>query len=711
MPIGEPNTTLALTTLLADLPRLPPARAAALARLGLRSLSDLIRHFPSRYEQHEAESSVSEIAPEMLATTRGDLTATRFVRTGKMPRFEAVLSDGTGRLDLVWFNAPYLQGKLYPGLRLRVFGKARPFKTGIQMANPGFEILPDDESAQEPATRNARVRPVYPASEQVTSKQIEDTIGQLLLPALALIDDHLPADFRRARELPELRHAYQMVHQPRTLAEAAEGRRRLAYDELLLLQLGVFLRRAQLRRTMRSPVLRWSPEIDQRIRARFPFTLTQGQDSAIRDLVADLTSPDPTNRLIQGDVGSGKTVIALYALLLAVASEQQGALMAPTELLAEQHYASISLALKGSGVRVALLTGTLPAAEKLGVQRRVAAGTIDLLIGTHALLTEQVRFADLAVVVIDEQHRFGVHQRAVLRTKAGDDKTTPHVIVMTATPIPRTLALTLFGDLDATTIRELPPGRTPIATRVVAPDLAPEVYAFLRQRIDAGEQGFIVVPAIDSGLSTADSGGDPDLNDLRSVHARLEQHELAGKRVAVLHGRLAHDTREHIMARFRAGLIDALVCTTVIEVGVDVPNATIMIVEHAERFGLAQLHQLRGRVGRGTKKSVCILIASPTTPDAHARMAAVAASTDGFALAEKDLEIRGPGEVFGMRQAGAPPFLIADLMADRDLLVMARKDATEWINRSPTLEWPEEALLRRRLLKAHGKWLGLGDVG
>ena len=455
---------------------------------------------------------------------------------------------------------------------------------------------------------------------------------------------------------------------------------------------------------------------------------------------------------------------------MAVASKMQAALMAPTEILAEQHFMSISKMLDGSNVKVALLTGAVTGADRDALLRGIALGDIDIVIGTHALLTESVKFESLAVAVIDEQHRFGVHQRAALRSKGGEDRVSglgsrgsgegmlrpndaastehtstaralrkerrtanpptrdpkpetrnpsalplaPHVLVMTATPIPRTLALTLFGDLDVSTIDELPPGRTPIATRVVPPSLSGEVYQFVRKRIDAGEQAYIVVPAIDSGASSAGRGGDEELNDLRTVVARLEAHELAGKRIAAVHGRLKHDTRETIMARFRAGNIDALVATTVIEVGVDVPNATIMVVEHAERFGLAQLHQLRGRIGRGSKKSVCVLISDPSgfaSGDSEERLRIMAESNDGFVIAEKDLEIRGPGEVFGMKQAGAPPFRTADLMVDRDLLALARRDAKEWIERSPRLDAPEERVLRTRLMRAHGEWLGLGDVG
>ena len=767
---------ITLLTPLADVRGVRRDHADALALLGVRTVADIIRHLPMRYERQEAETTIDQLAPGQIISVRGDITATRISGFGSKARFQAVLVDPTGRLDLVWFNGGYLKNQIYPGLRVRVQGKAAKFGPGLQVVNPRWEILREEKD--EPDARDARIRPVYPASEHVSSRQIETIVGRVLDPAAALIPEHLPEDFRAARHMPLLADAYRMAHAPENMPQADEARRRLAYDELLLLQLGVFLRRAQQRATVRGPVLAWSPAIDARIRARFAFPLTAAQDRVVGEIAADLRKDDPANRLIQGDVGSGKTVVALYAMLMAVASRQQAALMAPTELLAEQHHLSISRMLEGSDVKIALLTSAVTGAERDALLSRLASGDIDILIGTHALLTESVRFESLAVAVIDEQHRFGVHQRARLRSKGGfttentesterqDRKDlliepprrgssarsrsslsaastsssstppplnsvpsvpsvvnsgspdprplAPHVLVMTATPIPRTLALTLFGDLDVSTIDQLPPGRSPITTRIVAPNLSGEVYQFVRSHLDKGEQAYIVVPMIDGGASSAASGeggGDAELNDLRTVHARLEAHELAGKRIAALHGRLKRDTREAIMARFRAGQIDALVATTVIEVGVDVPAATVMVVEHAERFGLAQLHQLRGRVGRGGKKSFCILIGEPATPDAESRLAVMARTTDGFELAEKDLEIRGPGEVFGLRQAGAPPLLVADLTRDRELLALARRDAQAWITRSPRLDNASESLLRKRLMKAHGQWLGLGDVG
>ncbi|MCL4741324.1 MAG: ATP-dependent DNA helicase RecG [Phycisphaerales bacterium] len=701
-PASDPAPSLNLLSPLTQARGVGLRRAEMLATLGITSVGRLIAHLPMRHERHEEERPIAELTPGQIVSTRAEVTATRVIDRRPRPRFEAVLHDGTGRLDVVWFNQTFLAQRIHPGHHLRVQGTLRRVANKLQLANPRWEIVPE---AGGPAPREARLRPVYPASEQVRSWEIEAAVRAVLPVAMPLIEDHLSEPFRRERSLPAHAEAYRMLHEPRDDDEVRAARRRLAYDELLFMQLAVFMKRRQLRSESRAPALAWTEAIDRHIRQRFPFTLTPGQEEALGEVVRDLTSETPANRLIQGDVGSGKTVIALYAMLLAVASGRQAALMAPTELLAEQHHGLITASLEGSRVRVGLLTGSMPRAERERTLARIAAGEVDLVVGTHALLTEAVRFRSLALAVIDEQHRFGVHQRATLREKGADGDTTPHVLVMTATPIPRTLAITLFGDLDVSTIRGLPPGRRPVTTRVVAPDKRREVYEFVRRRIEGGGQAYVVVPTI------GDEPGEGEIADVRGVLRELEAGPLAGLRLAALHGRLKGSTRDHVMARFRAGLVHALVATTVIEVGVDVPNASVMVVEHADRFGLAQLHQLRGRVGRGSRRSVCILIAEGSTPESQQRLRVLAETNDGFVLAERDLEIRGPGEVFGARQSGAAALRVADLMRDRDLLTLARRDARDWIERSPRLDRMDEALLRRRVLKAHGAEFGLGDVG
>ncbi|MFA7236266.1 MAG: ATP-dependent DNA helicase RecG [Phycisphaeraceae bacterium] len=710
-----------LTTPLAELDGVTPRKAALLHRLGLNTVADLLKHLPYRFEFYAGQSPIVQLPVDTIATVTGTVANCRWVgpqsRTfGKQGkgRFQLTLTDDTGSLDVVFFNAHYLVGKIVAGMPLIVTGKVTRFNDYPQMVNPKWQSAPapgSSDGSTDGVAHDEKLRPVYPATENLPSEQIAQFIEQILPGALTQIDDHFDADYRKARALPELADAYRMLHAPDTEDEAKSARRRLAYDELLLLQLGLTINRHYTRTQFRAPALRWSPAIDKHIRARFPFMLTDAQDKVVRELAADLQKSQPANRLIQGDVGSGKTVVALYAMLLAVADRKQAALMAPTELLAEQHFASISAMLAGSNVRLALLTGSIPPADRAALIKQIATsggGGIDIVIATHALLTESVRFNDLAVVIVDEQHRFGVKQRAALRSNKSASSAPhassliPHTLVMTATPIPRTLCLALFGDMDVSTITALPPGRQPIDTRVVSPEKTDEVYRYLAKRIDKGEQLYVVVPAIDDSPA--------HLKAVTSHAKNIQDHYFRNHKVAAVHGRLQSATRDRIMRQFRDHQIDILVATTVIEVGVDVPNASLMVVEHAERFGLAQLHQLRGRVGRGSKRSLCVYIAEPTTDDAAQRLAAIANTTDGFAIAEADSNIRGMGELIGTRQSGLPPLQIADLATDLDLLRMARRDAIALVENDPRLTHPSHALLRGRLVKQYGPALGLADV-
>jgi ATP-dependent DNA helicase RecG len=692
---------LRLTMAIEEVPGVDARRGASFRALGIPSLAHLLHHLPHRYEREEPEAPIGSLEADRVVTARGEVTSCRVSGPYHRRRFEAVLHDGSGRLELVWFNQPYLQNRIGVGDRLIVTGKSKRRGGELQVANPRWE----PEGASAPEGDEPRLRPVYPASEALPSRIIERVVGGVLDEGVTLIEDHLPEAFREERGLLPLAGAYRMLHRPGEEGEVLRATERLIYDELLLLQLGVHMRRAMLRRTLRAPALRWSGAIDEHIRARLPFRLTPGQDAVVEEVARDLQEATPANRLIQGDVGSGKTAVALYALLMAVASQKQGALMAPTEVLAEQHHRSISAMLSGASVRVALLTGSLTAGERAEQETLLAEGEIDLVIGTHALLTERVRFGDLGVVVIDEQHRFGVHQRANLRKKAEGEGLIPHTLVMTATPIPRTLALTIFGDLDVSTVHGAPPGRSGVITKVVEGDRREEVYEFIRERVAAGEQAYVVVPAVEG-----DEDGEGALADVRGTVARLESGPLKERRVAGVHGRLKRETREAAMERFRAGAIDVLVSTTVIEVGVDVANATVMVVDHADRFGLAQLHQLRGRVGRGEKQGLCVLVVDDPTEEGRARVEAVAQTRDGFELAEMDLRLRGPGGIIGARQSGLAPFRLAEFPRDMELLLAARRDASAWIDRSPTLTSPGESLLRSRLMKAHGASLGIADV-
>ncbi len=696
---AESTPRLRLTSRVEEIPHTGPAIARGLREMRLTRVGHLIAHLPTRYERIQPETTIADSLRDHLVTIRATVVATRLGGHRRKPRFEAVLEDETGRLDVVWFNAPYLQRRILPGHLLRVRGKVRLYNRALQLANPEHEIIDPDEPRIEVVT----LRPVYPASEHISSRVIGRVIRRVLPLVLDDIEDHLPPVFLRERDLPALRDAYRMVHAPQDEAEAAAGRRRLAYDELLMLQLGVFLRRAQSSATHEAPPLARTPEIDARIRARFPFALTEAQERAIEEIAGDLAQTRPSSRLIQGDVGSGKTVVALYAMLLAVASGHQAALMAPTEILAEQHFATLSAMLAGSRTSIELLTGSTSPSQREVILDRLSRGEIDILVGTHALLSEHVAFRSLALAVIDEQHRFGVHQRASLRTKGDDARTAPHVLVMTATPIPRTLALTVLGDLDISTIDALPPGRTPIQTRVLRPAQRDEAYAIVRERLERGEQAFVVAPLIEQSAHEA--------VDVRTLADELARGPLAGRRIGLLHGQLARDEREQTMERFRRGEIEVLVATSIIEVGVDVPNASVMVIESAERFGLAQLHQLRGRVGRGPHASICILIAEATTEQAAQRLEVMAKSCDGFEIAQRDLEIRGPGEFFGTAQSGVLRFRAADLARDLDLLTLARRDARQWIERSPRLDRPDEALLCSRMFKAVGEELGLSEVG
>ncbi|MDX6369702.1 MAG: ATP-dependent helicase RecG [Gaiellaceae bacterium] len=626
-----------------------PAVKKKLERLGLTTLGELLLHRPFRYEEPVPERRIADLRGDEDVAIAGEVLSLSKRRRGRLQMLTARISDGSATVSATWFNQPWLERQLPPGAQVRLRGRQGKY---------GFDVRSFDIGDAE---ATADFAPVYPATEEITAKKLRELVGAALPLAL---HDPLPAELKLRESLPDLADAFWALHRPRSLDEAEVGRRRLAFDELLLLQIWLAQRRRE-RETEIAPDLGPPGELVVRYRDVLPFQLTEHQDRAIAELDADLQRSVPMQRLLQGEVGSGKTVVALYALLRAVEAGKQGALMAPTETLAEQHFLTLEEPCRLLGVTCALLTSSSAKRE------RDLAPNADIVVGTHALIQEGVELRDLAVAVVDEQHRFGVEQRKALT--AGRS---PHVLHMTATPIPRTLALTVYGDLAVSEITRPPADRKPIKTAWVAEDRSAAAYTRLRKHLDAGRQAYVVCPLIEESETSQARAAEAEAE-------RLQKGELRGYRVGLLHGRLRPAERRDLMARFKARDLDVLVATTVIEVGVDVPNATIMIVQEADRFGLAQLHQLRGRVGRGAEQSYCLLISrsrEDLTEQAVDRLEALVRTNDGFELAEVDLDIRGSGQLLGTRQSGLTDLRFAQLRRDRSLLERARTLADELID-------------------------------
>jgi ATP-dependent DNA helicase RecG len=635
------------------LPGVGPALEKRLAKLGLRRVRDVLEHRPRRYEAPVPERRIADLFGEEEAAISGTVRSVTVRRPRRrLSIVKAVVGDESDQISAVWFNQLWLADKLAPGTAVRLRG---------QLKRGEFHVRSYDLDG---VSATADFAPVYPASEEVNVKRLR-TLAEAALERARDVVDPLPAELKGRERWPLKADALWAVHRPRSLDEAERGRRRLAFDELLALQLGL-LRRRREREDAEATPLEPPAELVARYREVLPFTLTPDQEGAIGEIDADLARPRPMERLLQGDVGSGKTVVALYALLRAVEGGHQGALMAPTETLAEQHFLTLEPWCDELGVRLVLLTSSLPAREHQAGRHAIAEGEAQIAVGTHALIQEEVSFADLAVAVVDEQHRFGVEQRRAITGERA-----PHVLHMTATPIPRTLALTVYGDLAVSEIAKPPRGRKPVVTRWIPEERASEAYKRLRRLLDEGRQAYVVCPLIEESETSRARAAEAE-------GERLRRAELRGYRVGCLHGRLRPGERRGVMERFKAGELDVLVSTTVIEVGVDVPNATVMIVQEADRFGLAQLHQLRGRVGRGAEQSYTLLVSrakEELTDGARARLEALVETTDGFELAEVDLEIRGEGQLLGTRQSGLSELRFTRLRADRPLLEAARREA------------------------------------
>ena len=703
-----------------------PRIAEKLLEKGITTVEDLLYYLPFRYEDRLNPRGIGELREGEMASVIAEVRTSGLFRTRRMPIFEMTVGQGRDTLKCLWFNATYLQDKFHAGQLVALYGKVEVPDRGrdhrFQIMQPQFEILHDpadnggtgdEEKRKWQSLEVGRIVPIYETAGKgkLTARWFRRVVHGMLEQLDQDVADAIPRVVRGRMGLIDRRTAFWQAHWPEvgeSLAKLQAARTpalfRLIFEELFFLELGLELKRRKMR--AQSGV---SFAINDQVRAAvkriLPFHPTNAQKRVLKEIVDDMKDPAPMRRLLQGDVGSGKTIVALQAAVIAIENGYQVALMAPTEILATQHYLSARRILESAGYRIVLLTGSQESGRKKQVRHHIERGNAQLVIGTHALIQESVEFDRLGLVIVDEQHRFGVMQRFRLMKKTNQAE--PDVLVMTATPIPRTLALTLYGDLDTSVLDELPPGRTPIKTRRVTDDAAPQVWDFVRKQVGAGRQAYVVYPGIEEGAM------DGELKAAIKMHEQLRKRELAGLRVGLLHGRMSADEKDATMASFQRGAIDVLVATTVIEVGVDVPNASLMVVEHAERFGLSQMHQLRGRIGRGTAQSFCVLMTGgKVSIEAEQRLEAMVRTQNGFEIAELDLQQRGPGEFFGTRQAGMPNFRVANLLRDRDILELARSEARL------VMEGPNEQISQQEMasavahLRSHwNRRYGLVEVG
>jgi len=683
-----------------------PARAAMLEAKGLSTVEDLLAYPPFRYEDRTNVKTIAQLAPGEMATVIAEVRSAKLstFRRRDLGLFEATFTDASRAVLLVkWFHAAYLADVLQPGQRVALYGKVEydSYAGQLSMVHPEYEILSEEDEA-DAALHVGRVVPIYEAAGKITTRVFRRLIHGVL-ERLTPPPDPLPASIRRRLRLPDLWTALRSLHFPpeqedlRLLnAFRTPAQIRLIFEEFFWLQYGLAVKRSSARRE-RGIAFELNDRVRERIKQMLPFKPTAAQKRVLAEIAADMARPHPMNRLLQGDVGSGKTLVAAEAAIIAIENGYQVAMLAPTEILAAQHYYYFRNLFQKLGYQVGLLTGSSTKREKTLMKKLLAEGLVHFAVGTHALLEEDVEFRRLGLAIIDEQHRFGVLQRLRFIRKGAR----PDVLVMTATPIPRTLALTLYGDLDVSVIDELPPGRKPIITRHVTEDQIERVWSFLRKQIEAGRQAYVVYPAIEESETQARKAAE-------KMYRHLSQVVFPDLRVGLLHGRMPAEEKEAVMESFKRGETQILVSTTVIEVGVDVPNATVMVIEQAERFGLAQLHQLRGRVGRGAEQSYCILVTGPLNDVSRERIRTLVESTDGFYIAEMDLKLRGPGEFFGTRQAGMPSLRVANIVRDAELLELARREASDFLASGPEEEQ------RRALEYVRTHWqrrFGLAQVG
>jgi ATP-dependent DNA helicase RecG len=672
-----------LATPLHEITGIGRSRAAMLEAKGLHTAEDLIGYVPFRYEDRSNVKTIAELAPGEMATVMAEVRSASVAgfKRRNLGLFEARFSDRSGAVLLgKWFHGGYLANVLAPGMRVALFGKVEfdTYSGELTMLHPEFEILSGEEDEGEATLHLGRVVPVYEGMAKVTTRILR-TLMHRVLSALPPQPDHLPEYLRAQLKLPDRWTAVRDTHfpPPDTDLRLLNGFRtpaqfRLVFEEFFWLECGIALKRGKAR-TLPGIAFEIGDRVRERVKAMLPFKPTGAQKRVIQEIVEDMKAPRPMNRLLQGDVGSGKTILAAEAAVIAIENGYQVAVLAPTEILAAQHASYFRQIFAKLGYVTVLLTGGFTGREKTQLKKLVAGGLAHVVIGTHALLEKDVEFKKLGLAIIDEQHRFGVLQRLGLLEKG----THPDVLVMTATPIPRTLAMTLYGDLDVSVIDELPPGRKPIVTKHATADRIEQVYSFIRREIDAGRQAYVVYPVIEESETQA-------VKAAREMHEHLSREVFPDLEVGLMHGRLGGDEKEAVMRRFREGHAAIMVSTTVIEVGVDVPNASVMLIEQAERFGLAQLHQLRGRVGRGAAQSYCILVTEKMNDAARERIRTLVDSTDGFHIAEMDLRLRGPGEFFGTKQSGLPSLRVANILRDGEILELARREAVDFVARPPS---------------------------
>jgi len=715
-----------------------PHRAAILANKGIHTVDDLLHYLPFRYEDRLNPRTVAELRPGEMATVIAEVRNSGIFRTSRMPIFQLTAGQGRAKLKCLWFNGTYLRDRFQPGQLVALYGKVDTDRRGeLQIVQPQFEILGDasedgeaDDSKAAMSLEVGRIVPIYESAGQgkLTARWFRRIIRSTLESLTPDLPDSIPAAVRARLGLISPTESLWKVHWPdagESITDLQSSRTpahvRLIFEELFFLELGLELRRRQ-QKSQTGIAFQLDDRVREAIKKILPFHPTSAQKRVLKEIASDMQTSFPMRRLLQGDVGSGKTIVAFEAAIIAIENGYQVALMAPTEILAQQHYFSARQILENAGYRIVLLTGSVEQDRKRDIRRHIAQGNAQLVIGTHALLEEKVEFGKLGLVIVDEQHRFGVMQRLKLMRKSADESeaasgstriTTrsaadaePDVLVMTATPIPRTLALTLYGDLDLSVLNELPPGRTPIVTRRISDERSAEVWDFVRKQVSAGHQAYVVYPVIEESQES-------ELKAALKMYKELSNKTFADLKVGLLHGRLDPELKEQVMRMFQRGELNILVATTVIEVGVDVPNATLMVVEHAERFGLSQLHQLRGRIGRGAAKSFCVLMTGgKISEEGERRLDAMVRTNDGFEIAELDLELRGPGEFFGTRQAGMPDFRVANLIRDRELLEAAKREAAVVVA-GPSGEITQKEIdqaIRQMRARWHSTY-GLAEVG